>query len=170
MDLAKVLASLTGLNCCNKQPFITAGMRGRVDGIIRLMPSTSYVLVFEVKPLKKGSGDGPVDSTTAKQADDQVRQRAKSVHLNKCAEPVILLSVIGCCFRPYLWINNTIRPSNIDVPVHDSSEVQYGPSPTLWLDLRTEMGKRTFQQVVLDVLRRRPLSPEMYGAVGDGTS
>jgi hypothetical protein len=40
----------------------------------------------------------------------------------------------------------------------------------LWVDLRSDHGKRLFQPVVLDVVRilggRGPLDPEMYGPVG----
>ena len=160
-------------------------LQGRVDGAIRVLDlavldhdNSPFVMIYEVKPAaKKLMDDGTyivntvdqVDSATAKEGDEQIRIRANSIHLNNCSDPIVLLSIIGCFFRPYLWMNNTIRPSNFDVFIHES-RVSTSPSPTLWLDLRTDIGKRTLQQVILDVVQGQPSSAEMYGVVGNGAS
>lgn len=122
---------------------------GRVDGAIRLVDTERELiaLIFEVKESQDG-----ISAATAKEADEQIRHRANLVDLNPCTEPLILLSVIGCSIRPYLWMNGTIRPSNSDLLIHES-RVSPGPSPSLWVDLRTEAGKRLFQHVVVDVTR-----------------
>lgn len=90
MDLGKVLASLPRFNCRNEQPFITANMRGRVDGIIRLMPSTSmnnngprYVLVFE-------------DSTSRRRVDAM----ASSNLTNRAGQDISLDRRITTSFLP----------------------------------------------------------------------
>jgi hypothetical protein len=165
-------------------------LRGVVDGAIRVLnrdtrdfANRPCVLIFEVKPAavkptgaKNKSGaevEYFVSAAIAKEADEQIRHRANSVSLNPASPTLILLSVIGCSIRPYLWMGGQIRPSNIEVTIHES-RVSEGPSPSLWVDLRGDHGKRLFQQVLLDVVRilggRGPLDPNMYGAVGLGAS
>lgn len=166
-------------------------LRGVVDGAIRVLDldtldfaNRSCVLVFEVKPAavkptgaknKSGAEVGYfVSPATAKEADEQIRHRANSASLNlPASHTLILLSIIGCSIRPYLWMGGQIRPSNVEVTFHESRVLE-GPSPTLWVDLRSDHGKRLFQQVVLDVVRitggRGPLDRDMYGPVGVGAS
>lgn len=165
-------------------------LRGVVDGAIRVLnldtldfANRSCVLVFEVKPAavkptgaKNKSGaevEYFVSPAAAKEADEQIRHRANSASLNPASHTLILLSIVGCSIRPYLWMGGQIRPSNVDITIHES-RVSEGPSPSLWVDLRSDHGKRLFQQVVLDVVRitggRGPLDPDMYGSVGLGAS
>jgi len=165
-------------------------LRGAVDGAITVtdldtldFDKSSCVLVFEVKPAavrptgaKNKSGaevEYFVSPAAAKEADEQIRHRANSASLNPASHTLILLSIVGCSIRPYLWMGGQIRPSNVDITIHES-RVSEGPSPSLWVDLRSDHGKRLFQQVVLDVVRitggRGPLDPDMYGSVGLGAS
>jgi len=166
--------------------------RTKVDGAVVYFvdPTTddrSYVLIWEVEPATRG--DEIVTPSTARIADEQIRHRANSCHLNPTTpkSQVILLSVIGRHIRPYLWKarsdelddgpivpeSGVIRPSNADVPVR-ISRVSSGPSPALWRDLRSEEGKRLFQQVIVDLIRisqnLEVQYPEMYGVEGEGPS
>ena len=163
--------------------------RAKVDGAVIYVAhptaDESYVLIWEVKPARKG--DGIVTAFTARIADEQIRHRANSCHLNATMpkSQVILLSVIGRHIRPYLWKarsdelaggpispeSGVIRPSNADVPIR-ISRVSSGPSPSLWRDLRSMDGKRLFQQVIVDLIRisqnLEVQDPEMYGVEGQG--
>jgi hypothetical protein len=165
--------------------------RAKVDGaVIYIADPTAvepHVLIWEVKPAKKD--DETVNPSTARIADDQIRHRANSCHLNATMpkSQIILLSVIGRHIRPYLWKarsdeldggpivpeSGVIRPSNADVPIR-ISRVSSGPSPSLWRDLCSVDGKRLFQQVIVDMIRitqnLEVQYPEMYGAEGEGPS
>ena len=72
-----------------------------------------------------------VNPNTAKAANEQIHSQANSASLNLPAPHThILLSIIGCSIRPYLWMDGHIGPNNVSVAIPKSRTLEE-PSPTL---------------------------------------
>lgn len=70
-------------------------------------------------------------SNMVKAANKQIHHQANSASLDLPAiHTHILLSIIGCSVRPYLWVDGTIRPSNVSIAIPES-RIFEGPGPTL---------------------------------------
>lgn len=87
------------------------------------------------------------------EAEAQVHHKANSVTPNPCVVSVIVLNVIKCSIRFYLWLDATIRSSDSDRSVQES-RASPNSSPAAWVKSRSLLIRRCRNTTLLYQVER----------------